>query len=93
MALGTIRCLMTMPRKGAGPTIVRAMALNCGALASYDQIKEMVGQYTGDSTGKKAIVAASFASGGQRASPVPAANALSHHAPCRDMRCCVQPAL
>ena len=52
-----------LDRKGAGPTIVRAMMLNCGALASYDQVKEGVGAITGDVGGTKAIVAASLVSG------------------------------
>lgn len=48
---------------GSGPTIVRAMALNCGALASYDQSKEMVDDMVGQKNSRVGIASASTISG------------------------------
>lgn len=53
--------------KGCGPTVVRAMALNCGALASYDHTKETImraiGEGREDGGERLGIVGASFTSG------------------------------
>lgn len=48
---------------GTGPTIFRAMALNCGALASYDQSKEMIDERVGEKNSKIGIGGASAISG------------------------------
>eukprot|EP00911_Craspedida_sp_UC1_P002445 UC1_evm4s1820 len=53
--------------KGCGPTVVRAMALNCGSLAAYDQTKETImrqfGAESSDGGARMGIVGASFVSG------------------------------
>mmetsp|Transcript_38874 Transcript_38874/g.102736 ORF Transcript_38874/g.102736 Transcript_38874/m.102736 type:complete len:313 (+) Transcript_38874:67-1005(+) len=48
---------------GSGPTILRAMALNCGALASYDQTKELIDEAVGEKGSKAGIMGASAISG------------------------------
>uniref|UniRef100_A0A7S2J2T0 Mitochondrial 2-oxoglutarate/malate carrier protein n=1 Tax=Zooxanthella nutricula TaxID=1333877 RepID=A0A7S2J2T0_9DINO len=48
---------------GTGPTILRAMALNCGALASYDQSKEVIDDFVGQKGSKVGIAGASAISG------------------------------
>jgi len=48
---------------GSAPTIVRAMALNCGALASYDQSKEMIDEFVGQKNSRTGIAGASMLSG------------------------------
>lgn len=48
---------------GSGPTIVRAMALNCGALASYDQAKEAIDGLVGKKDSRVGIAGASTISG------------------------------
>lgn len=48
---------------GVGPTIARAMALNAGSLASYDQVKEIVDAQMGTSGSRTAVVSASLVSG------------------------------
>ncbi|KAG8460332.1 hypothetical protein KFE25_011823 [Diacronema lutheri] len=48
---------------GSGPTIVRAMALNCGALASYDQAKEAIDELVGQKDSRVGIAGASLLSG------------------------------
>eukprot|EP00899_Mesostigma_viride_P013004 jgi/Mesvir1/21704/Mv04123-RA.1 len=47
--------------KGAGPTVSRAMALNMGMMASFDQTKEMASEM--GLTGKMPVVVASAVSG------------------------------
>lgn len=49
--------------KGSGPTIVRAMALNCGALASYDETREHVDAAIGQPGSRAGIAAACLVSG------------------------------
>jgi solute carrier family 25 oxoglutarate transporter 11 len=48
---------------GSGPTIIRAMALNCGALASYDQCKEAIDGMVGQSGSRMGIAGGSLISG------------------------------
>lgn len=48
---------------GTGPTILRAMALNCGALASYDQAKEVIDDLVGQKDSRTGIAGASAISG------------------------------
>jgi solute carrier family 25 oxoglutarate transporter 11 len=48
---------------GSGPTILRAMALNCGALASYDQSKEIIDEAVGEKGSRIGIAGASAISG------------------------------
>jgi len=48
---------------GTGPTILRAMALNCGALASYDQTKEIIDDMLGQPGSKLGVAGASMISG------------------------------
>lgn len=48
---------------GTGPTILRAMALNCGALASYDQSKEIIDDMVGQKNSRIGIAGASAISG------------------------------
>lgn len=48
---------------GTGPTILRAMALNCGALASYDQTKEIIDGLVKEKNSKISIAGASAISG------------------------------
>jgi len=48
---------------GTGPTICRAMALNCGALASYDQSRELIDDMVGEKGSKVGIAGASAISG------------------------------
>jgi len=48
---------------GTGPTILRAMALNCGALASYDQSKELIDDAIGQKGSRVGIAGASAISG------------------------------
>jgi solute carrier family 25 oxoglutarate transporter 11 len=48
---------------GSAPTIVRAMALNCGALASYDQSKEMIDEMVGQQGSRSGIAGGSMISG------------------------------
>lgn len=48
---------------GSSPTILRAMALNCGALASYDQTKELVDNAVGQRNSRVGVGVASLLSG------------------------------
>eukprot|EP00932_Pfiesteria_piscicida_P000335 SRR837773.10324.p1 GENE.SRR837773.10324~~SRR837773.10324.p1 ORF type:complete len:278 (-),score=78.46 SRR837773.10324:67-801(-) len=48
---------------GAGPTILRAMALNCGAMASYDQSKEWIDDMVGEKNSNWGIAGGSTISG------------------------------
>ncbi len=49
--------------KGATPTVVRAMSLNLGMLVSYDESKERLGKYLGNSP-NTVWALSSFLSGG-----------------------------
>ena len=44
--------------KGVGPTIVRAMVINLGMLGPYDQAKEFLSKYLGDSLSTNLIASA-----------------------------------
>eukprot|EP00927_Polykrikos_kofoidii_P068959 TRINITY_DN64321_c0_g1_i1.p1 TRINITY_DN64321_c0_g1~~TRINITY_DN64321_c0_g1_i1.p1 ORF type:complete len:300 (-),score=31.17 TRINITY_DN64321_c0_g1_i1:246-1145(-) len=48
---------------GTGPTMLRAMALNCGALASYDQSKEIIDEAVREKNSRIGIAGASAISG------------------------------
>lgn len=48
---------------GTWPTLLGAMALNCGSLASYDQTRELVDELRGERNSRVGIVGASAISG------------------------------
>lgn len=61
---------------GSYPTVIRAMALNVGSLASYDQCKEAVDTVVGTPNSRTGIAVGSFVSGAP--APPPCLSTTSH---------------